>query len=95
MAPRWPAAFAGAAEDGLHSMLAASRATFIAGEGAPFCAKREWERLDDRNASRDCYAHSIAGSHQSGDLAAMIEWLCWRRVRLEEAFAGPLRSLNR
>ena len=59
-----------------------------------FHAELQWQRLDDKKASRVCYAHPFDGSNRD-NWPEMIEWLCEHIVRLEEAFSEPLGRLNR
>ena len=59
-----------------------------------FHAELQWQRLDDKKASRVCYAHPFDGSNDD-NWPEMIEWLCKHIVKLEEAFSEPLGRLNR
>ena len=58
-----------------------------------FGAKLQWQRLDDKKASRICYQHSFDG-YNDDNWPEMIEWLCEHIVKLEEAFSEPLGRLN-
>ena len=59
-----------------------------------FHAELQWQRLDDKKASKVCYAHPFDGFSDE-NWPEMIEWLCRHIVRLEEAFSEPLGRLNR
>ena len=59
-----------------------------------FDAELQWQRLDDKKASRVCYAHPFDGFNDE-NWPEMIEWLCKHIVKLEEAFTEPLGRLNR
>ena len=59
-----------------------------------FDAQLQWHRLDDKKASRVCYAHPFDGFSDE-NWPEMIEWLCKHIVKLEEAFSEPLSRLNR
>ena len=58
-----------------------------------FGAEFQWQRLDDKKASRICYSHPFDGFNDE-NWPAMIEWLCQHTVKLEEAFSEPLARLN-
>lgn len=58
-----------------------------------FGAEFQWHRLDDKKASRICYAHPFDGFNDE-NWPKMIEWLCEYFVKLEEAFTEPLERLN-
>lgn len=57
-------------------------------------AELQWQRLDDKKASRVCYAHAFDGFNDE-NWPEIIEWLCKHIVKLEEAFSEPLGRLNR
>ncbi len=59
-----------------------------------FGAELQWRRLDDKKASRVCYAHPFDGFDDE-NWPEMIEWLCKHIVKLEGAFSEPLGRLNR
>ena len=59
-----------------------------------FDAELQWRRLDDKKASRVCYAYPFDGFNDE-NWPEMIEWLCKHIVKLEEAFSEPLGRLNR
>ena len=59
-----------------------------------FDAELQWQRLDDKKASRVCYAHPFDGFSDE-NWPEMIEWLCKHIVKLEGAFSEPLSRLNR
>ena len=59
-----------------------------------FQAELQWQRLDDKKASRISYAHPFDGFSDE-NWPEMIEWLCKHVVKLEEAFSEPLRRLKR
>ena len=59
-----------------------------------FGAELQWQRLDDRKASRICYSRQFDGFNKD-NWPEMIEWLCKYVVKLEEAFSEPLDRLNR
>ena len=59
-----------------------------------FDAELQWQRLDDKKASRVCYAHPFDGFNDE-NWPEMVEWLCKHIVKLEEAFSEPLRRLSR
>ena len=59
-----------------------------------FGAELQWQRLDDKKASRICYSHPYDGFNDESWLA-MIEWLCTHIVNLERAFSKRLARLNR
>ena len=59
-----------------------------------FDAELQWQRLDDKKASRVCYAYPFDGFNDE-NWPEMIEWLCKHIVKLEEAFSEPLGRLNR
>ena len=58
-----------------------------------FGAELQWQRLDDKKASRICYARPFDGTDDENWIA-MIEWLCQHTVKLEEALSIPLARLN-
>ena len=58
-----------------------------------FGDRLQWQRLDERKASRICFSHPFDGFNQE-NWQKMIEWLCQHIVRLDEAFSGPLGRLN-
>ena len=58
-----------------------------------FGAELQWHRLDDKKASRICYAHPFDGFNDE-NWPDMIEWLHEHFVKLEEAFTEPLALLN-
>ena len=59
-----------------------------------FGAALQWQRLDDKKASRISHSQPFDG-FDDDNWPAMIEWLCQHIVKLEEAFSEPLASLNR
>ena len=59
-----------------------------------FGAELQWQRLDDKKASRICYSHAYDGFNDE-NWPAMVEWLCKHIVNLEQAFSEPLARLNR
>ena len=59
-----------------------------------FGAELQWQRLDDKKASRICYQRPFDG-FDDDNWPEMIEWLCKYVVKLEEAFSEPLDRLNR
>ena len=59
-----------------------------------FGAELQWQRLDDKKASRISHSQPFDGFDDE-NWPAMIEWLCQHIVKLEEAFSEPLASLNR
>ena len=59
-----------------------------------FGATLEWQRLDDKKASRICYNQPFDGFDDE-NWPAMIEWLCSHIVKLDEAFSKSLTRLNR
>ena len=59
-----------------------------------FGAEFQWQRLDDKKASRICHSQSFDG-YDDKNWPAMIEWLCKHIDKLEEAFSEPLERLNR
>ena len=59
-----------------------------------FGAELQWQRLDDKKASRICYQHPFNGFDED-NWQEMIEWLCKYVDKLEEAFSEPLERLNR
>ena len=59
-----------------------------------FGAELQWQRLDDKKASRICYSHPYDGFNDQ-NWPTMIEWLCKHIVKLEDAFSEPLARLNR
>lgn len=59
-----------------------------------FGAELDWQRLDDKKASRICYQHPFDG-YEDANWPAMIDWLCTYIVKLEEAFSEPLERLKR
>ena len=58
-----------------------------------FGAELQWQRLNDRKASRICYSHPYDGFNEE-NWPAIIEWLCKHITKLEEAFSEPLARLN-
>ena len=59
-----------------------------------FGAELQWQRLDDKKASRICYSHPYDGFNDE-NWPAMVEWLCKHIVNLEQAFSEPLARLYR
>ncbi len=59
-----------------------------------FGAEFQWQRLDDKKASRICHSQSFDG-YDDKNWPTMIEWLCKHIDKLEEAFSEPLARLNR
>ena len=59
-----------------------------------FGAELQWQRLDDKKASRISHSQPFVGFDDE-NWPAMIDWLCQHIVKLEEAFSEPLASLNR
>ncbi len=59
-----------------------------------FGAEFQWQRLDDKKASRICHSQSFDG-YDDKNWPTMIEWLCKHIDKLEEAFSEPLERLNR
>ena len=59
-----------------------------------FGRELQWQRLDEKNASRICYSHPYDGFSDE-NWPAMIDWLCKHTVNLEQAFSEPLARLNR
>ena len=59
-----------------------------------FGGELQWQRLDEKNASRICYSHPYDGFNDE-NWPAMIDWLCEHTVNLEQAFSEPLARLNR
>lgn len=57
-------------------------------------AELEWQRLDDKKASRICIQHPF-DIRDNDSWPEMIEWLCKYVVKLEEVFSEPLDRLNR
>ena len=53
----------------------------------------QWQRLDDKKASRICHSHPFDGFSRE-NWPEMIEWLCQHIVRLDEVFSEPLMRLN-
>lgn len=58
-----------------------------------FKVKLQWQRLDDKKASRICYSHPFDGFNKE-NWPEMIDWLCTHTIKLEEAFSEPLGRLN-
>ncbi len=58
-----------------------------------FGATLQWQRLDDKKASRISHARPFDG-YDNQNWPEMIEWLCHHIVKLEEAFSEPLARLN-
>ena len=58
-----------------------------------FGAELQWQRLDDKKASRICYSHPYDGFNEE-NWPAIIEWLCKHIINLEQAFSEPLAHLN-
>ena len=58
-----------------------------------FGAELQWQRLDDKKASRICCSHPYDGFNKE-NWPAIIEWLCEHIIKLEEAFSEPLMRLN-
>ena len=58
-----------------------------------FGDRLQWQRLDERKASRICFSHPFDGFNQE-NWQKMIEWLCQHIVILDEVFSGPLGRLN-
>ena len=59
-----------------------------------FGAELQWQRLDEKKASRICYSHPYDGFNDE-NWPTMINWLCEHIVSLEQAFSKPLARLNR
>ena len=59
-----------------------------------FGAKLQWQRLDDKKASRISHSQPFDGFDDE-NWPAMIEWLCQHTVKLEDVFSEPLARLNR
>ena len=59
-----------------------------------FDAELQWQRLDDKKASRISHSQPFDGFDDE-NWPAMIEWLCQHIVKLEDAFSEPLARLNR
>ncbi len=59
-----------------------------------FEAELDWQRLDDKKASKICLQHSFDGFDEE-NWPEMIDWLCEHIVKLVKAFSGPLDRLNR
>ena len=59
-----------------------------------FGAELEWQRLDDKKASRICCQHPFNGFNDN-NWPEMTEWLCEHIVKLEGALSEPLDRLNR
>ena len=59
-----------------------------------FGAELQWQRLDDKKASRICSSHPYDGFNDE-NWPAMVGWLCKHIVNLEQAFSEPLARLNR
>ena len=60
---------------------------------AQFGDSFEWLRLDDKKASRIAFSSPFDGFNES-TWPEMVAWLCDHIVRLEAAFAEPLKRLN-
>lgn len=58
-----------------------------------FGAELQWQRLDEKKASRICYSHPYDGFNDE-NWPTMIDWLCKHIVNLEQAFSEPLTRLN-
>ena len=58
-----------------------------------FGATFQWQRLDDKKASRISHAQPFDG-YDKQNWPEMIEWLCQHIIKLEEAFSEPLARLN-
>ena len=58
-----------------------------------FGVELDWQRLDDKKASRICYQQPFDG-YEDANWPEMIDWLCTYIVKLEEAFSEPLDRLN-
>ena len=59
-----------------------------------FGAELQWQRLDDKKASRISHSQPFDGFDDE-NWPTMIEWLCKHIDKLEEAFSEPLARLNR
>ena len=59
-----------------------------------FGAELQWQRLDDKKASRISHSQSFDG-YDDKNWPTMIEWLCKHIEKLEVAFSEPLARLNR
>ena len=59
-----------------------------------FGAELQWQRLDDKKASRICYSRPYHGFDDE-NWPAMVEWLCKHIVKMEQVFSEPLGRLNR
>ena len=59
-----------------------------------FGAELQWQRLDDKKASRISHSQPFDGFDDE-NWPVMIEWLCQHIVKLEVAFSEPLARLNR
>ena len=59
-----------------------------------FGAELQWQRLDDKKASRISRSQPFDGFDDE-NWPARIEWLCQHIVKLENAFSEPLARLNR
>ena len=60
---------------------------------AQFGNSFEWLRMDDKKASRIVFSSPFDGFNES-TWPEMVAWLCDHVVRLEAAFAEPLKRLN-
>ena len=59
-----------------------------------FGAELQWQRLDDKKASRISHSQPFDGYNRE-NWSAMVEWLCEHIVKLEQAFSEQLDHLNR
>ena len=59
-----------------------------------FGAELQWQRMDEKKASRICYSHPYDGFDDE-NWPTMINWLCEHIVSLEQAFSEPLARLSR
>ena len=58
-----------------------------------FGSELQWQRLNDKKASRICQSKPFDG-YDEEHWPEMIKWLCQQIVRLEKAFTEPLASLD-
>lgn len=58
-----------------------------------FGAELQWQRLDDKKASRICFQRSFDGFDEV-NWPEMTEWLCKHIVKLEGALSAPLNRFN-
>jgi hypothetical protein len=73
----------------LFDQLFAMKEQIEAGFGAPL----DWRRMDDKKSSRIQYAQPFDGFHKE-NWPEMTAWLAQHIIRLEGAFAEPLKRLN-